>query len=54
MIRRTAIAVVVVLLAAACTQMRGGGPGNEGLVVTVGVAGGLVAIGTLVAAVAMR
>jgi hypothetical protein len=39
MIRRTAIAVAVVLLAAACTQMRGGGPGNEGLVVTVGVAG---------------
>lgn len=39
MIRRVAIAVVVVLLAAACTQLRGGGPGNQGLVVTVGVAG---------------
>jgi Phosphoinositide phospholipase C, Ca2+-dependent len=38
--RRTAVAVVVlVLLASACTQMRGGGPGNEGLLVTVGVAG---------------
>jgi hypothetical protein len=39
MIRRTAIAVVVVLLAASCTQLRGGGPGDEGLVVTVGVTG---------------
>ena len=39
MLRRTAIAVVMVLLATACTQIRGGGPGNEGLVVTVGVAG---------------
>ncbi|MGZ4798658.1 MAG: Ca2+-dependent phosphoinositide-specific phospholipase C [Acidimicrobiia bacterium] len=34
-----AIAVVVVLVAASCAHLRGGGPGNEGLVVTVGVPG---------------
>jgi Phosphoinositide phospholipase C, Ca2+-dependent len=39
MIRRVAIAVVVVLVAASCAHLRGGGPGNEGLVVTVGVPG---------------
>ena len=36
-IRRVAIAVVMVLVAASCAHLRGGGPGNEGLVVTVGI-----------------
>lgn len=39
MIRRVAIVVAVVLVAAGCAQLRGGGPGNEGLVVRVGVPG---------------
>lgn len=39
MIRRIAIAVVVVLVAASCAHLRGGGPGNEGLVVKIGVPG---------------
>jgi hypothetical protein len=39
MVRRIAIAVVVVLVAASCAHLRGGGPGNEGLVITVGVPG---------------
>jgi hypothetical protein len=38
-IRRVAIAVVVVLVAASCAHLRGGGPGDAGLVVTVGVVG---------------
>ncbi len=38
-IRRLAIVVVMVLVAASCAHLRGGGPGNAGLVVTVGVPG---------------
>ncbi len=38
-IRRVAIAVVMVLVAASCAHLRGGGPGNVGLVVTIGVPG---------------
>ncbi|HEY3722355.1 MAG TPA: Ca2+-dependent phosphoinositide-specific phospholipase C [Acidimicrobiia bacterium] len=36
-IRRAALVVVMVLVAASCAHLRGGGPGNEGLVVRVGV-----------------